>query len=98
MVSVLLIKKTTLLFLFDYLKAKDFSDGLAAVMNKQWKWGYINKRNEVVIPFRYDYAESFFKGFALVGVRSDYSSDFDDQHYIDKTGAPHPEKKHLTKE
>ena len=38
----------------DYRKAWVFSEGLAAVM-KDGKIGFINDRNEVVIPFRFDY-------------------------------------------
>lgn len=40
----------------DYQKAWLFSEGLAAVM-KEGKIGFINARNEVVIPFRYDYSD-----------------------------------------
>ena len=40
----------------DYKKAWVFSDGLAAVM-KDGKVGFINARNEVVIPFQFDYTD-----------------------------------------
>lgn len=40
----------------DYQKAWLFSEGLAAVM-KGGKIGFINARNEVVIPFQYDYSD-----------------------------------------
>lgn len=40
----------------DYQKAWLFSEGLAAVM-KEGKIGFINARNEVVIPFQYDYSD-----------------------------------------
>lgn len=40
----------------DYCKAWVFSEGLAAVM-KDGKIGFINKDNEVVIPFRFDYSD-----------------------------------------
>lgn len=39
----------------DYHKAWVFSEGLAAVM-KDGKIGFINSRNEVVIPFKFDYS------------------------------------------
>ncbi len=39
----------------DYKKAWLFSEGLAAVM-KEGKIGFINAKNEVVIPFQYDYS------------------------------------------
>lgn len=40
----------------DYRKAWVFSDGLAAVM-KDDKIGFINAKNEVVIPFQFDYSD-----------------------------------------
>ena len=40
----------------DYRKAWVFSDGLAAVM-KDGKIGFINAKNEVVIPFHFDYSD-----------------------------------------
>ena len=40
----------------DYRKAWVFSDGLAAVM-KDGKIGFINAKNEVVIPFQFDYSD-----------------------------------------
>ena len=40
----------------NYQKAWLFSEGLAAVM-REGKIGFINTRNEVVIPFQYDYSD-----------------------------------------
>ena len=40
----------------DYRKAWVFSDGLAAVM-KDGKIGFINDKNDVVIPFQFDYTD-----------------------------------------
>lgn len=40
----------------DYTKAWVFSEGLAAVM-KDDKIGFINTKNEVVIPFQFDYSD-----------------------------------------
>ena len=40
----------------DYRKAWVFSDGLAAVM-RDGKIGFINAKNEVVIPFQFDYTD-----------------------------------------
>ena len=40
----------------DYRKAWVFSDGLAAVM-RDGKIGFINDRNDVVIPFQFDYTD-----------------------------------------
>lgn len=48
-----------------YEDAQTFSENLAAV-KKDGKWGYINDRNEVVIPFQYAYAWPFSEGRAVV--------------------------------
>ena len=44
----------------DYQKAWPFSEGLAAVM-KDGKIGFINARNEVVIPFEFDYCHMWHR-------------------------------------
>ncbi|MFC0392653.1 WG repeat-containing protein, partial [Paenibacillus mendelii] len=43
-----------------------FNDGLAALMNKDGKFGYIDKEGKVVIPFEYDNTQLFTEGFAAV--------------------------------
>lgn len=43
----------------------NFSGNLAPV-KKAGKWGYINKRNDVIIPFLYDTANPFIGGLAIV--------------------------------
>ncbi|HEV2830395.1 MAG TPA: WG repeat-containing protein, partial [Hanamia sp.] len=49
---------------YTYL-ADEFSEGmLAAEKNK--KWGFINAKNETVIPFVYQYARNFSEGLAAV--------------------------------
>lgn len=52
-----------------YEKAWVFSDGLAAVM-KDGKIGFINSRNETVLPFTFDYAEGvnylFCEGYSTM--------------------------------
>lgn len=53
---------------YDY--ARNFSDGLAAV-KKQGKFGYIDKRENVIIPFKYDVAWDFSEGMAVVGTLVD---------------------------
>lgn len=47
-----------------------FSEGLAAVCieSQSSKWGYINKDNEEVLPFKYDIAEPFYNNIARVGL------------------------------
>ena len=49
-----------------YDEAQSFSEGLAAV-KKGSKWGYIDTKGEVVIPFEYDVAYVFNEGLAVVG-------------------------------
>jgi hypothetical protein len=43
------------------------------------KWGYIDKTGRVVIPFKFDSADQFSEGLALVGIKEKTG-------YIDKTG------------
>lgn len=50
----------------DYSGAGDFSEGLAPVQIADGKWGYINKRNELVIPAEFDRAYGFADGLAGV--------------------------------
>ena len=49
-----------------YEDAKLFNDGLAPV-KQDGKWGYINLEGEVVIGFKYDVANIFSEGLAVVG-------------------------------
>jgi hypothetical protein len=49
-----------------FINAAEFSEGLAAVENKQYKWGYINEKGKLVIPFQFDFAKQFSEGLALV--------------------------------
>jgi len=49
-----------------YEDAGLFSEGLAPV-EKGGKWGYIDEKNNVVIPFEYDVAFPFSEGLAIVG-------------------------------
>ena len=37
-----------------YHAVLSFSEGLAAVMNDEGKWGYVNTKGELVIPFTFD--------------------------------------------
>lgn len=55
-----------------YKKAWIFSEGMAAVMDHTGKIGFINKENEVVLPFVYDYRKNmpidyyFNNGFCVM--------------------------------
>lgn len=53
-------------------------EGLAWVQ-KDGKWGYINKTGKVVIPLQYDDAYSFYEGLAVVKKDGKYG-------FINKTG------------
>ncbi len=58
--------------------ANGFSDGAAAV-KKNDKWGYINKKGELIIDYKFDYAYTFYNGYAKVLKEDKY-------YVIDKTG------------
>ncbi|MCL2168253.1 MAG: WG repeat-containing protein [Lentimicrobiaceae bacterium] len=54
-----------------YEEAKDFSEGLAAVLlsdnySSNYSWGFIDKTGKEVIPFTFQLAESFSEGLAAV--------------------------------
>ena len=51
------------------LDARDFNEGLVAVLNKD-QWGYMDKKGNTVIPFKYDSASDFSN--ALATVSKDY--------------------------
>ena len=65
-----------------------FHDGLAAVMredrNGDVKWGFIDKKGNVVIPFVYEGAGAFSEGLAAVR-REDRNGDWK-SGFIDKKG------------
>ena len=44
----------------------DFHEGLAAVVNKDWKWGFIDSTGKIAIPNRYLNVSSFKEGRAKV--------------------------------
>lgn len=54
----------------EYIKAHDFSEGLAAVKKEaddEYKWGFINPRGDEVIPFKFTKEpEDFHDGVAVV--------------------------------
>lgn len=61
--------------LAEYTAAQSFSEGLAAVA-KAGKWGYIDQKGKVIVPFQYNRVTPFEGGYALV----------DDTKIIDQTG------------
>jgi len=62
----------------DFERARDFAEGLAAVMI-EGKWGYIDTAGKVVIPPIYQYAGPFAEGLASVSLSGKYG-------YIDSRG------------
>jgi len=52
-------------FTGEYEYARNFSEGLAAVV-KDKKYGYIDKKGKVIIPFEYEYAWEFKEDRAIV--------------------------------
>lgn len=83
------IDKTGKIVLGPYRAAKTFSEGLAVVAigdYPDFKYGFINKQGETVIPFEYDYAYSFSEGLAVVGVYADEERHNLQHGVIDKTG------------
>jgi len=53
-----------------YKDTLGFSEGLAAVENKNNLWGFIDKNNNVVINFQYDECNSFRENLACVGLNN----------------------------
>ena len=51
-----------------YTEIEQEIEGLRAVKGKNGKWGFIDSKEQEVIPLKYDYVEHFQKGFAKVGV------------------------------
>ena len=51
---------------FKARSVRDFSDNLSAVCNCNDKYGYIDKKGNVAIPFIYEYATNFIDGISVV--------------------------------
>jgi hypothetical protein len=66
---------------FKYYRARNFKNGLAAVCNKEGKWGFINKNLELVIDYQFNWV-SDFETDGLSIIKNDYN------HFglIDKLG------------
>ena len=56
-----------------YKEISPFNNGLARVLNKQKKYGYINTDGIEVIPCIYDEASDFNNGIACVSIKSVYT-------------------------
>lgn len=42
-----------------YIDTSEFSNGIVRVMNEDGKCGYVNRQNEVIVPFEYDWMGTF---------------------------------------
>jgi len=89
--------KTQRMYFYD-MGVDYFVDGLARYLNPEDKMGFVNSKLEVVIPAKYDYADFFEEGVAIVsnGSHSEKVSDSEYEEHthmvggvwgaIDKTG------------
>ena len=64
----------------DWNEILEFREGLAPVRNKDAKWGFIDTKGDVIIPFEWKSARWFGEGYAPVWDNSGKCG------YIDKTG------------
>ena len=49
-----------------YKEARSFSEGVAPVQANNGRWGYINSKNQWIIPARFEDAKEFKDGRAAV--------------------------------
>ena len=52
----------------DYGEMRHLCEGLLAVQ-KEGKWGFLDIKGDIAVPFIYDWAENFIEGLAVVGTR-----------------------------
>jgi len=64
--QIVISQPDSLLFL------NDFSDGLAKVKNKNWKYGFINRLGENVIECIFDEAQEFSNGLSRIRLNGKY--------------------------
>lgn len=71
-----------------YNQIEPYSEGLAAV-ERNGKWGFINKDGRLIIPMKYDNVNAFKDGFSIVNIGGNFESDaveFGKWGVIDKKG------------
>lgn len=68
-----------------FQEASFFHEGLAPVWDEETdRWGFVNESGEMVIPYRFDYADHFSEGLAWVGLEDENG---DNKYgFIDKSG------------
>lgn len=63
-----------------YKQVKVATEGMLAVMNASYKWGYVDERTLVeVVPTVYDKVYGFAEGYSCVSLNDKFG-------FIDKTG------------
>ena len=79
--------KTQRMYFYD-MGADYFSEGLARYLNSEDKMGFVNSKLEVIIPAKYDYAESMKNGVAIVsnGSHSEKVSDNPEEEHTHMVG------------
>ena len=73
-------KKDETITPFLFYSPLSFDEGLSPVVNREGKWGYTDMAGNMVIPYKWDFAEFFMQGLATV--RNDNGKCV----YIDKEG------------
>lgn len=66
-----------------YMDTKAFSEGLAAAQDQYFKYGFINTKGEVVIPFEYSAVSWFKEGIVAVGMNENGKMRY---AYVNKNG------------
>ena len=56
--------------------------GVLAPVKKDGKWGYIDKKGDVVVPFKFDFADTFSDGIATVAKKDKFSFIDTSGHYL----------------
>jgi len=69
--SYVINKKGDIVFSHNYFYLGRFTNGIAPVYDRNGtnKWGYVNKKGELVIPLEFDIASDFKDGLAYVAVK-----------------------------
>lgn len=71
--------KNRIIIIKDYRIVDDYHEDLALVINDKLDYGFINAFDEVIIDFKFDYAENFSNGLALIRIKDKFG-------YINKKG------------
>jgi WG containing repeat len=76
-------KKGKIVLPATFTQAWPFSEGKAAIADRNWYWGFINPNGQIVIPYQFQRVSSFYGGVAAFsGIKGDKDKD----GFIDKNG------------